>query len=231
MAERTPGAMHANPAEHQSWIGGGLEGQGTTMLVTVLDIIGSFVFALSGGVRAVEHKMDAFGVLFLAFVAAVAGGVLRDVLIGATPPIAISSWHYLAISSAAAAASFFAYRQIQRLSAPVAIFDAIGLGLFAVVGARKALDAGLTPLMAAVLGMLTAIGGGIVRDILTMRTPMVLHREIYAMAAFAGAALVTFGNAAGIPDVVTAPMGAILATCLRLFAMNLNWHLPRAKVD
>lgn len=201
------------------------------MLVNLLDVIGAFVFALSGGARAVEHKMDAFGVVFLAFVASVAGGVLRDVLIGATPPAAIASWRYLAIASLAAVACFFCYRQIQRLSAPVAAFDAIGLGLFAVVGARKALDAGLTPLMAAVLGMLTAIGGGIARDILTTRTPMVLHREIYALAAFAGAGLVAFGDSAGVPDEITAPMGAILATALRLLALNLNWQFPSAKSD
>lgn len=201
------------------------------MLVGVLDIIGAFVFALSGGVRAVEHKMDAFGVLFLAFVASVAGGVLRDVLIGAVPPAAIASSHYLFIAGLAALACFFGYRQIQRLSAPVAVFDAIGLGLFAVVGARKALDAGLTPLMAAVLGMLTAIGGGIARDVLTVRVPMVLHREIYALAAFGGACVVTFGDAAGMPDTVTAPLGAILATAFRLLALNLDWHLPNGRAE
>ena len=201
------------------------------MLVGVLDVIGAFVFALSGGVRAVEQKMDAFGVLFLAFVASVAGGVLRDVLIGAVPPAAIASSRYLIIAGLAGLACFFGYRLIQRLSAPVAAFDAIGLGLFAVVGARKALDAGLTPLMAAVLGMLTAIGGGIARDVLTVRVPMVLHREIYALAAFAGACIVTFGDAAGLSDTVTAPIGAILATGIRLLALNLDWHLPNGRAE
>jgi uncharacterized membrane protein YeiH len=201
------------------------------MLVGVLDVIGAFVFALSGGVRAVEQKMDAFGVLFLAFVAAVAGGVMRDLLIGAVPPMAIASSRYLIISGLAAVACFFGYRLIQRLSAPVAVFDAIGLGLFAVVGARQALDAGLTPLMAAVLGMVTAIGGGIVRDVLTVRVPMVLHREIYALAAFGGACVVTFGDSAGLPDAVTAPIGAILATLVRLMALDRDWHLPHGRAD
>lgn len=200
------------------------------MLVGVLDVIGAFVFALSGGARAVEQKMDVFGVLFLAFVASVAGGVLRDVLIGAVPPAAIASSRYLLISGLAAVACFFGYRLIQRLSAPVAVFDAIGLGLFAVVGARKALDAGLTPLMAAVLGMLTAIGGGIARDVLTVRVPMVLRREIYALAAFGGACVVTFGASAGLPDTVTAPIGAAFATVLRLLALNRDWHLPNSRV-
>lgn len=198
------------------------------MLIDALDILGTFVFALSGGTRAVEQRLDAFGVAFLSFVAANSGGVLRDVLIGAVPPAAIASWHDLAISIAAGSLCFFFYRAIERLSTPVALFDAIGLGLFAVVGARKALDAGLHPLMAAVLGMLTAIGGGIARDVLTARTPMVLRREIYALAAFAGACIVTFGDFVGIPALISAPLGAAFATSLRLVALQRGWNLPNA---
>ena len=107
-------------------------------------------------------------------------------------------------------------------------FAAIGLGLFCVVGARKALDAGLSPLMASLMGMLTAVGGGIAADMLTARPPMVLQKEIYALAALAGAALLTLGDQVGLPDAVIAPLGALFATCLRLVAMSYNWHLPRA---
>ena len=198
------------------------------MLVTLLDAVGTFAFALSGGVRAVENRMDPFGVVFLAFVAAVTGGMLRDCLIGATPVAALMTWHPLAISAVAGACCFFAYRWIPRLSRPVALFDAIGLGLFCVLGARKALDAGLSPLMASLLGMLTAIGGGIAADVLTARPPMVLSREIYALAALAGAALLAFGASVGVPDVVGAPLGAALAISLRLVALSHDWHLPRA---
>lgn len=198
------------------------------MLIDALDSLGTFVFALSGGTRAVERRLDPFGVVFLSFVAANSGGVMRDVLIGAVPPAAIASWHALAISIAAGLLCFFFYRGIQRLAAPVAMFDAIGLGLFAVVGARKALDFGLDPLMAAVLGMLTAIGGGMARDVLTARTPMVLHREVYALAAFAGASLVTFGDFVAIPALITVPAGAALATSLRLVALRQDWNLPNA---
>lgn len=201
------------------------------MLIALLDAVGTFVFALSGGMRAVEQRLDLFGVMFLAFVAANSGGVLRDVLIGATPPVAIASWHYLAISGVAGLLCFHLYRPIQSLMASVAVFDAIGLGLFAVVGARKALDAGLNPLMAAVLGMLTAVGGGIARDVLTARTPMVLRGEIYALAAFAGACLLTFGDFVGVPAVITAPLGAALATSLRLVALHQGWNLPKASPD
>jgi uncharacterized membrane protein YeiH len=201
------------------------------MLLTFLDFAGTFVFALSGGTRAVEHRLDPFGVVFLAFVAAASGGIVRDVLIGTTPPAAIASWHYCAISCAAGIACYFAYGPIRRLSAPVAVFDAFGLGLFAVVGARKALDAGLTPLMAAFLGMMTAIGGGIARDILTAQTPMVLRKDVYALAALAGAAIVAFGDYAGFAYGVTAPVGAAVTTCVRLFTMRRNWNLPEAKPD
>lgn len=198
------------------------------MLLTTLDMIGTFVFALSGGTRAVERRLDPFGVVFLAYVAAVSGGILRDLLIGATPPDAIANWHYLAIATAAGLICYFAYGPIRRLAAPVAIFDAIGLGLFAVIGTRKALDAGLPPLMAAVLGMMSAIGGGIARDILTIRTPMVLRVEIYALAALAGAAVVAFGAYVGLPSAFNLPCGAALTISLRLIALRQRWHLPRA---
>lgn len=194
-----------------------------------LDLAGTFVFALSGGLRGVQHRLDAFGVVVLAFAAAISGGVLRDVLIGSVPPAALATWHYLAVSAVAAGACFFAHGTIKRLAVPIAVSDAIGLGLFAVVGARKALNAGLSPLMAAVLGMLTAIGGGIARDILTNRTPMVLRGEVYALAALAGACVVTFGAAVDIPETITAPTGVLLAIGLRLIAMWHGWNLPRAQ--
>lgn len=199
------------------------------MLVATLDILGTFAFALSGGSRAVESRMDAFGVVFLAFVAAVSGGIARDVLIGAVPPAALQSSVYAGVAFAAGMVCFFFHDRIVRLARPVAFFDAIGLGLFCVVGARKALDAGLSPLMAALLGMVTAIGGGIAADILTARPPMVLQRDIYALAALAGAALLTLGANVGIPDLVLAPLGALLATSLRLVAMSYDWHLPGAR--
>ena len=198
------------------------------MLLTALDIVGTFAFALSGGVRAVENRMDPFGVIFLSFVAAVSGGIARDVLIGAVPPAALQSGLYVGIAVVAGTICFFAYERILQLARPVAFFDAIGLGLFCVVGARKALDAGLSPVMAALLGMLTAVGGGIAADIMTARPPMVLRRDIYALAALAGAALLTLGDLVGVPDAVVAPLGALLATSLRLVALSYDWHLPRA---
>ncbi|QLP96706.1 MAG: trimeric intracellular cation channel family protein [Rhodoblastus sp.] len=200
------------------------------MFLTALDLIGVFVFALSGGVVAVEKRLDPFGVVFLAFVAAASGGIARDVLIGATPPYALQTWTYAAVATAAGMVCYFGYGYIRRLAAPVAAFDALGLGLFAVVGARKALDAGLSPLMAAMLGMITAIGGGMARDILTAQTPMVLQRDIYALAALLGAGLAG-GDYLGLPDALAAPAGAALATGLRLLALSRRWTLPLAPLD
>ncbi len=201
------------------------------MLVTALDIVGTFAFALSGGLRAVENRMDVFGVVFLSFVAAVTGGILRDVLIGAVPPAALQSWLYVTIAIVAGLLCFFSYRRILRLARPVAFFDAIGLGLFCVVGTRKALDAGLSPLMAALLGMLTAIGGGLAADVLSARSPMVFRREIYALAALTGALLFALGDSVGVPDLVVAPLGALLATSFRLIALSHDWHLPASNPD
>ena len=199
------------------------------MLFTLLDLLGVFAFALSGGARGVECRLDPFGVVFLAFVAATTGGVLRDLLIGATPPYAIAHWQYLAASTVAGLSCYFAYDWIARLRRPVALFDAVGLGLSAAVGAQKAMEYGLTPLMAAVLGMLSAIGGGMARDILTTRTPMVLHKEVYALAAFAGAALVAFADNVGVPEDFSVLIGAALAISLRLVAMAEDWRLPPAR--
>jgi uncharacterized membrane protein YeiH len=198
------------------------------LLSTVLDLSSVFAFALSGGTRGVERRLDPFGVVFLAFVAAVTGGIVRDLLIGATPPAAIANWHYLAVATVAGLLCYFSYGVIARLSAPVAIFDAIGLGFSAVVGTRLALGAGLTPIMAAILGMLTAIGGGIARDVLTARTPMVLHKDVYALAALSGAAIVAFGEFINIPGDWTALIGAGVTISLRLAALSRDWQLPPA---
>src|SRR6478752_7059100 len=133
------------------------------MLLLVLDLLGTFVFALSGATAGVERRLDLFGVLVLSFVAGNFGGITRDVLIGAVPPAALTDGLYLGVSILAGLITFFAYAGVRRLSSPVLLFDAVGLAFFAVVGAQKALTFGLSPLMAALLGMLTGIGGGMVR--------------------------------------------------------------------
>ena len=195
--------------------------------VTLLDFIGTFVFAISGAVVAVRHRLDLFGVLLLSFAAATFGGIIRDVLLGATPPGSLVDWRYAAVSIAAGLLTFYRHAQVERLQNPVQLFDAIGLGLFAVVGASKALAVGLGPVGAVMMGVLTGVGGGIVRDVLVARIPSVLQRhELYAVAAMLGALVVVVGNALALPAAPVAITGAVLCFLLRWLAIRRGWRLP-----
>jgi uncharacterized membrane protein YeiH len=196
--------------------------------VYALDLLGTFVFAISGATLGVRKRLDLFGVLVLSFAAAVSGGIARDVLIGATPPAALAGWHYIAVSCAAGLATFFRSSDVERLRNPVQLFDAVGLGLFAVTGATKALAAGLNPVSAMLLGMLTGIGGGIARDILAARIPVVLQADLYAVAALAGAAVVVAGQRLDLPQAPVLATGAVLVFVLRFLAIRRGWRLPVA---
>lgn len=204
-------------------------GSAIKTLVLALDLVGTFVFALSGAVAGARRRLDIFGVLVLSFVAANSGGIVRDLLIGATPPAAISDWRYLAVSVLAGLAVFFWCPLVERLKSPVLVFDAAGLALFCVAGAQKALVFGLAPAMAALLGMLTGVGGGIARDVLLSEVPAILRSDIYAVAALAGAAVVVGGDALHLPSAPTALAGAALCFGLRMAALRLGWHLPVAR--
>lgn len=197
-------------------------------LVKVLDLIGTFVFAVSGAALGVQRRMDLFGVLVLAFVTAVCGGILRDVLIGALPPASVASWHNLALALTAGLLVFQFHPLLGRLRHPVQFFDAAGLGVFAVAGTQKALDHGINWPMAAVLGMISGIGGGMARDVLTTQVPAVLVADIYALAALAGAMAVVAGNQFGWPPTPAALAGVALCVFLRLMALYRGWKLPVA---
>lgn len=199
----------------------------------VLDLIGTFVFALSGGAAGVKERVDLFGVLVLSFAAASAGGITRDLLIGAVPPAAISDWRYLAVSLLAGLVTFFWFprsARLRKLRNLVLIFDAAGLALFAVAGAQKALGYGLNPAMAALLGMLTGIGGGMLRDTILAQVPTVLRSELYAVAALAGASVVVVGHVLNLPPTAMAISGAALCFGIRLVAIRRGWRLPVADV-
>lgn len=197
-------------------------------LLLAFDLAGTFVFAISGAMLGVQRRLDIFGILVLSFVASSVGGIIRDLLIGAVPPAAISDWRYLAVSLAAGMLTFVCYSPMARLRKAILIFDAAGLALFAVAGAEKALAHGLNPLMAALLGMLTGIGGGIARDLLVARTPAVLKSDLYAVAALAGAGLVVVGHLLNWPIVPTTIAGAGACFGLRLMAIHYGWNLPVA---
>jgi uncharacterized membrane protein YeiH len=201
------------------------------ILSLVLDLGGTFVFALSGAAAAVKHRLDIFGVMVLSFAAGNAGGITRDLLIGAVPPAAIADWAYVGVSILAGLLTWWAYSLIARLNNPVLWFDAVGLAFFAVAGTQKALLHGLNPVMAALLGMLTGIGGGMLRDVLVNEVPTVLRADLYALAALACAVVVAIGHVLNIQPLATTIVGAFLCFGLRFMAIQFGWHLPHRRAD
>jgi uncharacterized membrane protein YeiH len=197
-------------------------------LLLVLDLCGTFVFALSGAMAGIKHRFDIFGVLVLSFVAANSGGIIRDVLIGAAPPPGVADWRYIAVPVLAGLATFRWGAIVDRLKDSVQIFDAAGLGLFAVSGAQKALAFHLGPVTAVLLGMLTGIGGGMVRDVLAAEAPAVFRGNVYAVAALAGAAVVVVGRMLHLPSTAVTLVGAVLCFGLRFLAIRHDWQLPVA---
>lgn len=199
--------------------------------VILLDLAGTFVFAISGAVAAVNRRLDVFGILVLSFVAGCFGGIVRDLLIGAVPPAALTDGRYLFVAVLAGLVTFFWYAGVDRLRNPVLLFDAAGLSLFAVSGAQKAIEFGLDPVMAALLGMVTGIGGGMTRDVLLAEIPQVLRSDLYAVAALAGAAVVVLGSMLGISPGIAALAGAALCFGIRFMAIRHGWRLPAARLS
>jgi uncharacterized membrane protein YeiH len=197
-------------------------------LLLTLDLAGTAVFAISGAAIGVKHRVDVFGVCVLAFVAGNAGGMLRDILIGAVPPAALIGWWYVTISLLAGVITFFWHPRLERLHRPILIFDAAGLGLFSVSGTQKALAFGANPLVAALLGMLTGIGGGMLRDVLVREIPTVLRKDLYALAALAGAGVVVAAPQLHLRPIPATIAGAALCFGVRLVAIRRGWALPTA---
>ena len=197
----------------------------STSLV-VLDLVGIFVFAISGALVGVRKDLDVFGVLVLAGATGLGGGFLRDVLIGATPPAALADWRYLLVPTAAGLLTYLEHPALGRRERLVNLFDAFGLGLFCVTGALKATAYGLGPVPAALLGMTTAIGGGILRDLLAGRVPVVFRGELYATPALAGAAVAVVGAHQHLPVPLVAGAGAVVCIAWRLAAIRRGWTAP-----
>jgi uncharacterized membrane protein YeiH len=198
-------------------------------LLLVLDIVGIAVFAVSGALVAVDKKLDIFGVIFLAVGTALGGGFIRDALIGATPAAALTDWRYLATPAIAGLVVFYVHPSVARWSRLFLLVDAAGLGLFAVAGTRKAIDFGVGPLGSSAIGILTAIGGGMIRDILVREIPVVLHREIYATAALLATIVVVVGDRLRIDDVLVAVIAICVAFCIRVVSRWKNWAAPTAR--
>src|SRR5215204_4978043 len=160
--------------------------QGSTLML-VLDLAGTFAFGLSGGLVRVRARLDLFGIIVLV---GLVGGITRDILLGSLPPATFSDWRYLATAAAAGLVAFFARPTLDQFSRPVGLFDAAGLSLFCVTGATKALAFDVGPVQAVLLGAITAIGGGMLRDVLVRDIPMVLRSELYAVPALVGATII-----------------------------------------
>lgn len=201
---------------------------GDQRLFIAFELAGTFAFALSGAAAARKRHLDWFGIMAVAFAVACGGGVIRDLCIGAVPPAGLADWRYLCVALCAAWMTILAHPLVERLANPVALFDCLGLGLFAVTGAQKALAFGHNAEVAVLLGMVTAVGGGMMRDILLNRVPQILQREIYASAALLGASIEVAGERLGW-DSGLRTWAALLACCtLRYLSLRYQWNLPRA---
>lgn len=197
------------------------------MLLIVLNLLGTFVFGLSGGLAGVRARLDVLGVVTLAVVVGLAGGILRDLLIG-IPPQTFRDWRYLAAAGCAGLVTFVAHRPLSRLERPILVLDAGGLALFCVTGASAALVAGIGPVQAVLLGAITGVGGGVVRDLLTNEVPVVLHSGLYAVPAVLGASVVVLADELDIHFVVVPVLAAALCFAIRIVGVQLDVNLPRA---
>jgi uncharacterized membrane protein YeiH len=198
-----------------------------TLLFTLLDMAGTFAFAISGAVAARQKNLDLFGIIAIAYMVACGGGIIRDVCIGAIPPAGLADWRYLTLALVAAVVAIVAYPQVKRLDHPVQLFDALGLGFFAVFGAHKALLLGQNAQVAIVLGVVSAVGGGAMRDVLLNRTPLILRKEIYASAALLAAVVQVAGERLALAMEWVPWVGIVLCFGVRSLAMRHGWHLPR----
>ena len=201
-----------------------------TDLILWLNLAATFVFGISGGLAAVRARLDLFGVVVLAAVVGLAGGVTRDLLIG-VPPETFRDSRYLAAAGAAGIACFFARALLERLQRAVLLFDAVGLSLFCVTGATKALAFGLGSAQAVILGAITGIGGGMLRDVLLRQVPTVLRTELYAIPALGGAAVVALAHEAGSDSGAFALLGAALCLAVRLVGVRFGINIPVAASD
>ena len=201
-----------------------------TTLLLVLDLVGIAVFGVSGALAGVDKNLDLFGVLFLSVATALGGGFMRDALIGSTPAAALTDGRYLLVPVVVGLIVFYVHPAMARLSRIFLLVDAAGLGLFAVAGARKALDFGVPAVGACGIGLLTAIGGGIFRDVLVREIPAVLHREIYATAALLATIIVVVGDKADFNNVVTAAVAIAAAFGLRVISSWKQWSAPTPRL-
>src|SRR6266436_238514 len=196
-------------------------------LLFAVDLAGTLLFGIEGSTAAIGGHLDLLGLLVLAFSTALAGGIIRDLLIGAVPPSSLGDWRYSATAFAGGAIVFFMHRFVVGIPGQVImVLDAGGLALFAVAGTEKALLYKMQPFIAILLGTITGVGGGTVRDMLLAEVPTVLRADVYATAAMAGSAVMILGRSLGLPPAVAAIAGGVLCFGLRLVSVWQHWNLP-----
>ena len=201
-------------------------------LYNFLDVAGTFAFAISGAAAAKQRGLDLFGICAIAFIVACGGGIMRDLCIGAIPPAGLTNWRYLVGSIIATGLTVGLFSVVQRLNRPVLLFDAVGLSLFAVTGAQKALSYGHNAEVAVLLGTITAVGGGVLRDVLLNRVPVILEKEIYASAALIAALIVVLGNyLKWLSGDWIAIIALSICFTLRILALRYHWNLPASSKD
>jgi uncharacterized membrane protein YeiH len=197
-------------------------------IVLVADLAGTAVFAAEGAITAMQSGLDLLGVMVLSFVVALGGGVIRDLLIGATPPNAVRDWRYPALAFLTGLLTFIFHAEARNLSAPLLMaLDAAGLALFAVAGAQKALSYGIGSFISTLMGTITGVGGGVVRDIPLARVPMVLVADIYASAAFVGGVVLVVGRRFGLSPMAAALLSGVACFTLRVASVTYGWQLPK----
>jgi uncharacterized membrane protein YeiH len=197
-------------------------------LLLVLDLTGTFVFGLNGALTAVRAaRLDIVGVLALGVITALGGGIIRDVLIGAIPPATLRDWRYLALAAGGGLIAFVLSRHLERLEVPITVLDAVGLSVFAVIGTAKALDAGLGVAPAILLGTITGVGGGTIRDTLVRRIPAVLSSDLYAIPALVAAALTAVAVQSGVYGLPAALGAAAVCFVVRMVGVRYRLQAPR----
>jgi uncharacterized membrane protein YeiH len=201
-----------------------------TLLIQVLDLFGTMAFAVTGAFKAIEHGSDIVGIVILSTITGVTGGVLRDIIFGKFPPTAVVNSLYIAITVSTGAVIFFLYPLLKKHWNLFLKFDAVGLGVFTVIGSTFAYNLfGLNFLAMSFAGILTAIGGGILRDVFVNEIPLVFVKEFYASASFVGILTLFIMLSVNINLSIAAIPSIVITTSLRLIAMKFNWSLPRAK--
>ncbi|BBH15806.1 membrane protein [Nocardioides baekrokdamisoli] len=195
--------------------------------MVALELVAIFVFGVSGALTAVRLRLDIVGVIVLATVTGIGGGIIRDILIGAVPPETVRDWRYILAPALGGLATFFLHPGLDRVRRPMLVFDAVGLGLYSVVGALKASQHGLGPMPSAIMGLITGVGGGVLRDVLAGQPPLLFRTgELYAIPALLGSSLAMVGHYLDLPRLLVIVVAAGTTITVRLMAVRRGWVAP-----